>query len=1095
MLKNVLIANRGEVAIRIARACGELGIGAVAVAPDDDRSSLHMSKADRAVGIPGAGAAAYLDGQALVAAALASGCDAVHPGYGFLSESAEFARACAAAGLKFVGPSPEALELFGDKAKAIGLARRCDVPVARNTDAPASPEAIRSFMAALPAGTPIMIKAVAGGGGRGMRVVHDPSELAAAWERCASEAQAAFGRADVYAEELIGRARHIEVQVAGDASGHVIHLHERECSVQRRHQKLIELAPSPWLEPALRTALCRDAVRLAKAAGYVGIGTVEFLVEVDAEGRATGRHVFIEMNPRLQVEHTVTEEVTGVDLVHLQLALAAGTTLAELDLAEPPSVRGHAMQLRVNMETLQADGTTLPSGGVLAAFAPPGGAGVRVETSGYSGYEIHPGFDALLAKLVVHTRSGGFDQTAAKAYRALCEFEVSGVATSIPLLQAILRHDDFRAGRADTRFVERAAPELIDGAAAHPSFHAPRAAAGQALRVIADDVDADGAEPARSPMRGRVVAVEVAEGEAVGAGQTVVVVEAMKMEHAIVAACSGTVERVLVAPGDTVQSQAPLLLIRPGETAAAAAAVGSQGQAAGGEALAEIETVRARTLDAQRPEAMARLARRQSLSARQRIALLADDGSFTEIGGLALAEGLGAEAPGDGVVVGTARVAGRPVVVVAQDFSVFGGSAGHLGTAKMDRGIAVALKSGRPLVMLLDGGGHRIQDGQNSRHYAHGSPTFHDLARLSGWVPVVSAVLGAGFAANTNFSGLADLIVMVRGKSTMGLAGPALVKAGTGEDISIQALGGAEAQVDHHGLADLGVASEEEAIATLRRFLSYLPDNAQAARPTVPYAEDAAVEQARAEDLLGIIPANSRRSYDVRRIVERLADADSVMELKPTFAGNIVTALGRLRGRPVGFVANQAAVLGGMLDSPACEKAAHFVGMCDAFGLPLVYLIDVPGFSIGSDAERTTLGKRSAKLIFELGQATVPRLSVVLRKGYGLGYVAMAGGRSFDADAALAWPTAEICAMSVEGSVDVAHRRAYETASDPVARRQEIIDDIRSRIGPLQAAQGFGIDDIIDPRSTRARLIEVLDRVPARRDNGVPARFRPISPI
>jgi propionyl-CoA carboxylase beta chain len=356
-------------------------------------------------------------------------------------------------------------------------------------------------------------------------------------------------------------------------------------------------------------------------------------------------------------------------------------------------------------------------------------------------------------------------------------------------------------------------------------------------------------------------------------------------------------------------------------------------------------------------------------------------------------------------------------------------------------------------------------------------------------------VLGAGFAANTNFSGLADLIVMVRGKATMGLAGPALVKAGTGEEISLQALGGAEAQVDRHGLADLGVASEEEAIGTLRRFLAYLPDNARAPAPAVPYAEDPATELARAEGLLGIVPANSRRSYDVRRIVDLIADADSVMELKPTYAGNVVTALGRLRGRPVGFIANQAAVLGGMLDSPACEKAAHFVGMCDAFGLPLIYLIDVPGFSIGSDAERTTLGKRSAKLIFELGQATVPRLSVVLRKGYGLGYVAMAGGRSFDADAALAWPTAEICAMSVEGSVDVAYRRAYEAAPDPAARRQEIVDDIRSRIGPLQAAQGFGIDDIIDPRTTRARLIEVLDRVPARRDNGVPARFRPISPI
>src|SRR5690606_3802434 len=240
---------------------------------------------------------------------------------------------------------------------------------------------------------------------------------------------------------------------------------------------------------------------------------------------------------------------------------------------------------------------------------------------------------------------------------------------------------------------------------------------------------------------------------------------------------------------------------------------------------------------------------------------------------------------------------------------------------------------------------------------------------------------------------------------------------------------------------------------------------------------------------------NTRQSYDVRPVIGMIADPDSVFEIKPTFARNLVTAVARLNGRPVGFMANQALVAGGTIDAPACEKGARFIAMCDAFGLPLLTLIDVPGFFIGSQAESTMLGRRSAKLVYELGHATVPRLSVVLRKGYGLGYYAMAGGRSFDADACFAWPTAEICAMSIEGSVDVAYRKDYESAPEPAKRRQEIIDSIRARIGPLQAAEGFGIDDLIDPRTTRSRLIEALRRAPDRRDIGMPPKFRSISPI
>ncbi len=512
--------------------------------------------------------------------------------------------------------------------------------------------------------------------------------------------------------------------------------------------------------------------------------------------------------------------------------------------------------------------------------------------------------------------------------------------------------------------------------------------------------------------------------------------------------------------------------------------------------LAEIEAARAQLQDAARPEAIARQHGRGRLSARERVELLVDPGSLREFGSLVSGEGahqVGRDkAPADGVITGTATLDGRPAVVAVQDFTVFGGSIGVLGSAKTQRALQVAITRGIPLVLVLDGGGHRIQGGQDSRHFAHANTMFHNFARASGWVPMVALMLGAGFAGPTNYAGMSDFVVMVRGQSTMGLAGPALVKAGTGEDIDQLALGGAEVQVDRQGLADLGVKSEAEAIAAARRFLSYLPTNAQRELPII--ASDDPVER-REEALLDLVPNNPRKSYDVRKVAALIADRDSVMELKPTYAANVVTLLARLGGRPVGFVANQPQRLGGMLDSNACDKMAHFIALCDAYGLPLVSLIDIPGFSIGSSAERTSLGRRSAKLIHEWGNASVPRVSIVLRKGYGLGYFAMAGGRSFSADASFAWPTAQICAMSVEGSVDVAFRKEYEAAPDPQAKRQEMIDRIRGQISSMRAAEGFGIDEIVDPRDTRRLLIEIFEAAPRRRPSDHPPKIRSIAPI
>ena len=473
-MKKLLIANRGEIAVRIARTAAEMGLATVAVFSEDDAASLHTRKADEAVGLSGSGPAAYLDIAKVVTAATDAGCDAVHPGYGFLSENAAFARACTASGLTFVGPTPETLELFGDKGRARALAQQCGVPVLAGTDGPTSLDEAQAFMASLGAGGAVMVKAIGGGGGRGMRPVTQASELAAAFERCASEAKAAFGNRDLYVEQFLTRARHIEVQVVGDGAS-VSHLWDRECSLQRQRQKVVEIAPADMLPMDMRERLFAAAVSLGEAAGYRSLGTMEFLVEGDS-------FVFIEGNARLQVEHTVTEEVTGLDLVRLQLQIAAGRSLAELALTQDrvPEPRGHAVQARVNLETMAADGSAKPAGGLLSAFEPPSGPGVRVDGFGYAGYRTSARFDSLLAKLIVHSGAGGLSRAVAKAYRALSEFRIEGSAHNIAFLQTLLAHPLVAAGDVHTRFIEEHMGELSGVPEAHPRLYFDAAARGTA---------------------------------------------------------------------------------------------------------------------------------------------------------------------------------------------------------------------------------------------------------------------------------------------------------------------------------------------------------------------------------------------------------------------------------------------------------------------------------------------------------------------------------------------------------------------------------------------------------------------------------------
>lgn len=451
MISKVLVANRGEIAIRAFRAAYELGIGTVAVYPYEDRNSVHRLKADESyqIGEVGHPVRAYLSIDEIVDTAVRAGADAVYPGYGFLSENPELADACARAGITFVGPSAAVLKLTGNKSRAVATAREAGLPVLASSAPSASVDEL--MVAAGEMRFPLFVKAVAGGGGRGMRRVDDVAALPESIEAASREAESAFGDPTVYLEQAVVNPRHIEVQILGDAHGHVIHLFERDCSVQRRHQKVVELAPAPNLDPMLRERICADAVAFGRHIGYSCAGTVEFLLDEH------GEHVFIEMNPRIQVEHTVTEEITDVDLVSSQLRIAAGETLDHLGLRQEAIVpHGSALQCRITTED-PANGFR-PDTGRISAYRSPGGAGIRLDGSTNLGAEISAHFDSMLVKLTCRGRD--FSTAVNRARRALAEFRIRGVSTNIPFLQAVLDDPDFRAGRITTSFIDER-PQLL----------------------------------------------------------------------------------------------------------------------------------------------------------------------------------------------------------------------------------------------------------------------------------------------------------------------------------------------------------------------------------------------------------------------------------------------------------------------------------------------------------------------------------------------------------------------------------------------------------------------------------------------------------
>ena len=1070
----LLIANRGEIAIRIARACADLEIRSVAVFAEDDDASLHTRKADLAVPLKGRGVPAYLDMDQLIAIAAAQGCDAIHPGYGFLAENAEFARRCQAAGITFIGPAPEVLELFGDKAAARALAERCGVPLVAGINQAVSLEQAQSFCAEHGA---VMLKALAGGGGRGMRAVFEPAALAEAYARCQSEAQAAFGNGALYIEQLVSDARHIEVQVLGDGSGAVSHLWERDCSLQRRNQKLVEIAPSPDLDSDVRDAMIAAALQLAAEVKYCGIGTFEFLLDA----AQPGRFYFMEANPRVQVEHTVSEQVTGIDLLHTQLKLVAGQSLAALGLLQPPAVQGFAVQLRINLETLHADGSTRPAVGTLTAFDPPSGPGLRVDGYGYAGYPVSPSYDSLLAKLIAQ----GADYPAAlrRAYRALSEFRLEGVANNLHLLQNLLRHPAVQRHQVNTRFVENQLSELL---APQPQAHAHRYFAVSSASVAATlhSVDAPpGSVPLTTPNTGVLVCLEVAEGDAVAAGQSIAVLEAMKMEFVVKASHSGIVRALAAQPGDTLAEGQTLLFIEPAEVDGSAQHDEQSLDLAHIRAdLAEVLERHALLTDARRPEAVAKRRKTGQRSARENLADLLDDGSFSEYGALALAaqrrrrstEELLQLSPADGLIAGIGTVNAAAFgsqaarcMSIAYDYTVFAGTQGVINHKKTDRMLQLAEQWRLPLVLFAEGGGGRPGDTDFVGVAGLDCHTFVGMAKLSGLVPLVGVVSGRCFAGNAALLGCCDVIIATE-NATIGMAGPAMIEGGGFGRFTPEQVGPVSVQ-GPNGVIDVQVADEAAAVQVAKQYLSYFQG---------PLADWQCRDQ---RELRQLIPENRLRVYDIRQVIATLADADSVLELRRAFAPGLITALIRIEGRPFGLLANNPAHLGGAIDAQAGDKAARFMQLCDAFDIPLLSLCDTPGFMVGPEAEKQATVRHISRMFVAAASLTVPFFTVVLRKGYGLGAQAMAAGSFHSPLFTIAWPSGEFGAMGLEGAVRLGF--AKELAAQPDAAAQKALFDklvakAYEQGKGLNMASYLEIDAVIDPAETRAWLLRGLNATP-----------------
>lgn len=1077
-IKKLLIANRGEIAIRIARTAADMGILSVAIYSEDDAASLHLKRADESCALPGKGAGAYLNIEAVIEAAEKVQADGIHPGYGFLAENAEFARQVEKAGLIFVGPSPDSLDLLGDKIAAKQRAEQLNIPTIPGTASDTNLEEAKLFFETLSTGEAMIVKAVAGGGGRGMRVVNKSEDIDDAWQRCRSEALTAFGKADVYVERKLPKARHVEVQILGDGTGNCIHIGERECTLQRRHQKVVEVAPSPTLKKSEREQLFSYALTLAKSSDYRSLGTFEFLLsEVDGQQEI----FFIEANPRIQVEHTVSEAVFDVDLVRLQLNIANGSTLKDLHISQQQFIqaKGYAIQCRINMESMDASAKAKPSSGTIDIYEAPAGAGIRVDGFAYSGYATSTNFDSLLAKLIIHSQSNNFAAAIKKAQRSLQEFRVTGLDTNITWLRALLAQYDVKNNNVSTSFIEKNSKKIaqtseelspslfFESTSEHKETNKENISLPEGHQVII------------APMQATVVSIDVSEGSQVIAGQQLGVLEAMKMEHVIISPCNGEVEKIFTAISETLLDGEALLSLSPLESKKSEFKSEEDIDLDYIRAdLREVEERRAFGLDENRVASVEKRHKRGQQTARENIAQIFDEDSFVEYGEFAIAaqsqrrsiDDLVKNTSGDGILTGLGQVNGKHFdedksrcAFAMGDYMVLAGTQGQRHHRKLDRILSVASEFAIPLIFFAEGGGGRPGDTDRSTYAGVSNGTFTKFAELSGKVPLVGIVSGRCFAGNAAFLGCCDVIIADE-SSNIGMAGPAMIEGGGLGVYPPEAIGPIDVQ-SKNGVVDVRVKNESEACEIAKKYLSYF---------------QGAINNWQAPDqrkLRHVVPENRLRVYEVRDAIDNLADEETVLELRKDFGVGIVTAFVRIEGKPFGIIANNTTHLGGAIDADAADKASRFMQLCDAYDIPIISLCDCPGFMVGPEAEKTALVRHVCRMYVTARSISVPIFGIVLRKCYGLGAMAMLGGGSYDNFFTIAWPTGEFGPMGLEGAVKLGYRREFDALDDPEEKQalyEKLLADMYEQGKAVAVANSLEIDAVIDPIDTRKWILNGL---------------------
>lgn len=1124
----ILIANRSEIACRLIRTYSLYSsIHTVALFTPSEKDATHARLATTSVALSAEGPRAYLDATNIVNIAKKEGCWGIAPGYGFLSEDAAFARLCEDEGIIFIGPSSKHLARLGNKLSAKSLAADAGIPVLNGTrtgcDRGSSITDVLAFGRSLGPASKIILKAAAGGGGRGIRIIDDNSDehaIRLAYESCQREAQSSFGDGSLFAERYLHGAKHIEVQLLGDGTGEVCHFWERECSLQRRNQKVVEIAPSPSITPRLRQAIIEAAVKLAKAVKLRSLATIEFLVDA-----ATEDYYFMEANPRIQVEHTITEQINGIDLVDLQLQVAMGRTLADLHITrEPPPPRLTSIQLRINAESFRQDGTAQPEAGTIRQGHFSTGAGVRVETAIEGGrrYAVSPLFDSLLAKLIV--TSSSYESALRLARLAIGETRIVGCRTNQAFLMALLDFPDVQEGKSNILTIQEnfealySATQHFEDALQAKGDHDSKEATSLVEDVAKVERPA-GSEELLALVTGIVLSVKVSEGDKVTAGQELVVLEAMKMEHSVRSAYNGVVAKVAVTQGQQV-NHGDALVFTTSDGDNASTNIHDQAESENPEKLrpelTELNERKAFLRYAGREEDVTKRHSNGYLTGRENLDLLVDRESFIEYGDLVVAaqrkrypiSHLIARTSGDGIIVGWAKMNSHPVAVVIGDYLVLAGTQGHFHHLKLDRIFQSIIDHPAPLVLYAEGGGGRPGDTDHLGVAGLKTPSFALMGEIKArGIPSIAVVNGYCFAGNAAFLGTCDIIIATRGGSkdaplrkstTIGMGGQAMIEGGGLGQFEHEHIGPVDVHMRSGGI-DVLVETEVEAAPLVRKIIALFTN------PHLPPAESLYTSDSLR--LRTAVPplSSRRRAYDVRHVISLLLDDDSFIEFCPEWGLSVLTGFGRINGHAVAIMAsNSSSPLGGAIDVASGAKVNRLLRLIIRLGgMHLLSLCDTPGFMVGPDFERSLEAQGAGSTYrgfgdwfgncaeFALLGGRV--LGIVLRNGFGLGAQAMLGGGSLKNSMCVAWPSAVFGGMGIEGAVRLAYKKELEAIKDLDERKkseQEMIEVMYSEGKAINMAMAAEIDSVIDPATTRRWLEQMIEVLPERVPNYVKARRR-----